>query len=489
MADTLVPIYPRHGLYPSLALVIKHIIEVARALDRSLAKFTNVYSAATEILEIAEEIEDICGQHYTALDESDIAKNIIIGFLQDLKNIDADVRMLLSSNHKKTSAWMNSNKMESSLVEVKSRANTCLVQILMFTSANTNDQLMLIEHPNRHSLSVIQRQISSWVSDERIVAFLGVSSETLARLPPTVTTYHIADAYIRFQIDSINGHLETLSSSGSYAVEKRSPVYLAPYQLEIQTLIRNDPSIVSVQAGAWKMVSLCNVLDFLEMKQEAVSMGLWTVNLFRTLVSTDSKVYSPYLAYSLERLSNYYVRVKDYDAAEKAVQEAVVVDRRLYKQSKELEVQAQVVAALKTSAFVASLKKNNGKALEHAEEAVRLFELLIDTNRPPSLGDGPSHLHLLRTEQEWAEALANFPDQANLSYARALQQLSFSQHDNGRAVDAVGPQVKATTIMKYMSRYFPDGGLDPELARMLYRLSHRQFHNFMSLEEALDYSN
>ena len=169
----------------------------------------------------------------------------------------------------------------------------------MFAIVGADNQIFVAGQSNARALAAIQQQISSsWVTDDRIVSFLGSNAGALTHLPPSIKTFYVADSYIRMQISTIDEQLSELSSEGSYPVEEPIEAYLLPYQpvivshstedgatlrqdviakiQEIQELVRNDSSTLSIQTGAWEMVNLCTALFSLDMFEEAATMGLWT---------------------------------------------------------------------------------------------------------------------------------------------------------------------------------------------------------------------
>lgn len=95
--------------------------------------------------------------------------------------------------------------------------------------------------------------------------------------------------------------------------------------LEVQSVLRTNSGSVSI----YLMFNLSTALHDLDMFEEAVTIGLWTVNLFRTLVSLNSEIYLPSLVQSLRDLSTFYIDVKALDAALDAITESVSLSRTL----------------------------------------------------------------------------------------------------------------------------------------------------------------
>ena len=149
--------------------------------------------------------------------------------------------------------------------------------------------------------------------------------------------------YLRLQLNAIDGTLSQLSNSTFYLDEapfmdyqelcrplvendflvgdrkvlhqrvvKRTggkSIYFENEVPEIQSVLRTDTGSISIQEGAWEMVNLSIALHRLDMFEEAATIGLWTVKLFRTLVSADSKIYMPYLFHALRHLAAFYTDI------------------------------------------------------------------------------------------------------------------------------------------------------------------------------------
>ncbi|KAF8906775.1 hypothetical protein CPB84DRAFT_364085 [Gymnopilus junonius] len=111
-------------------------------------------------------------------------------------------------------------------------------------------------------------------------------------------------------------------------------------------------------------------------------------------------------------------------------------------------------------------KEENGRALEYVEEAVQLFELVVQENQIEQGHRG------IQTQDEWAKLLRNFSDEAICGYSRALCRLSKSLRDDGRSAEGVRALIKAYVIMPGISHYHVYRELESELACIFFKLSH-----------------
>ncbi|PPQ74802.1 hypothetical protein CVT25_013639, partial [Psilocybe cyanescens] len=349
---------------------------------------------------------------------------------------------------------------------------------------------------NTHKEISIKRR----VSNESLIAFMGSNQRVLSKLPPEMTADFISDTYLRLQIDSIDGYLNDLSSKNSYPIEAPLEEYLRPYQpvvhlgpltdrnvfkqdiiaqtLEIQACLRSD---FSIQTGAWSMVNLCAGLYSLEMYEEAASMGLWTVNLFRTFAKTNPAMYSSYLVHGLRHLSWSYIKINDNDKAKVAIEEAISISHRLQSPFANPEIKFQLGGASTQFARVLYLEGDCAASLQAVEEGVRAYEEVVIKHYLPNTS---TDYHPLWTTNTWAQALERFSVKAICDYSMALDQLSFSLQGMGQLEDAVQADMKALDILRYSGIYL-SSDVAANMAALLYRLSHQQFHTVISLDQAL----
>ena len=345
------------------------------------------------------------------------------------------------------------------------------------------------------------------VSDTSIVAFMGSNSGTLSKLPPEITVDFISDTYLRFQIDAIDCQLGRLSSSTNfYAVEEPLESYLSPFEtsgvsryftsdrdglrqdiiaqtLTIQKLLSTDSEELSVQSGAWDMVNLTIGLHSLEMYEEAVKMGSWTVNLFRTLVRTNPDVYTPYLIHSLRHLSKYYIDINDMDGASAAAIECVKLSRGLQAKSPTYELTRQLAGALTTSSSIAEAMGEKERSLTDARESVRILEGVLGI-QPIPWDEGDGNLIL----QQSMGALACHQVNVIYDYSRALHRLSSSLSALEKDKEALAPGIGAMKVTEYIFPIYDDDAIVAELANLYHYLAEPHFRGILPPDESLLYA-
>lgn len=396
-------------------------------------------------------------------------------------------------------------------------------QLMVLTTTSTTQKLTLTEShisatqdsedkmitlPKKNQPQ--QQSFSSTVSDEKIISFAGSSSITMSKVPSNITEDVISDMYLRLQVNTIDQTLTQLSNSNVYLYEEPLVEYQQPFRpliendflpgdrkvlhqqvvkrtLEIQSVLRTDSGSVSIQEGAWEMVNLSIALHNLDMLEEAATIGLWTVNLFRTLVSLNSRIYLPYLIHGLRHLSRFYTDINNLDAALDATEEAVRLSRSFQTPTASEEVKVQLAGCLVTSSTVLTAKNEHERALQDAHAAVEILEEIFIGKMNQEYTITLKRGFVLR-EFNWNKFLDTVSDKAVCDYARALHTFSFTLENVGLVEDAVKIEIKALEIFRLLSPFYPDGYLQTEIAEILARLAEQEFRPFMTLEDAYSYS-
>jgi tetratricopeptide (TPR) repeat protein len=330
----------------------------------------------------------------------------------------------------------------------------------------------------------------------------------MSKVPSNITEDVISDMYLRLQVNTIDQTLAQLSNSNLYLYQEPLVEYQQPFRpliendflpgdrkvlhqqvvqrtLEIQSVLRTESGSVSIQEGAWEMVNLSIALHSLDMLEEAATIGLWTVNLFRTLVSLDSKIYLPYLVLSLRHLSKFYRNINKLDAALDAIKEGVRMCRSLQTPTASEEVKVQLAGCLVTSSTVLSAKDEHEQALRDAYAAVEVLETIFTWKLNE---EHPMERGFVLREFNWDELLDTVSEMAVCEYAGALHTFSCTLVEVGLVADATKIAIKALETFRLLSPFYPNGLLQVEIAEILARLAEQEFRPFITLEEAHSYS-
>ncbi|KDR73170.1 hypothetical protein GALMADRAFT_142312 [Galerina marginata CBS 339.88] len=505
----------------SLATAMKDIVELAQKLERSFAKvarnFQNAQTLSAEVLKTVQQLQNFCKEHYEILNDSNDMKRALIDLIKDMKSVyDGCCELLppmLGTNISKLKltlgAWKNRNKVESNIRELKNRVNTCHMQFMMFAIMRVEKGVRELKTVDKRQRNRILEETANFhVHDERVITFIGSSSTALSKLPSNISVDIISDTYLRLQIDAIHQSLTELSSAYYFYNEEPLELYTVPFQplleppfriddrnvfqqdvtrrtLEIQAVLRRNSSALSIQSGAWEMVGLSVAISYLGMLQEASTIGIWTVNLFRVLAETNSTIYSPYLVHALRHLTKFYIDIGNLDGAEDAVKECLPISRRLAISGR-LELKTQLGGVLTTAAAISGLRGLNERSLIQVEEAVETFESIFSTG---------SNVGTVWTDPLEKENCDEGPalqqpsfHKANCDYARALHQLSHSLHGMGRIQEAAYALISASKVFQEVVSLYPGGQLEMELAATLTRLSQEVFRPVIPVDQAFSFS-
>ncbi|KAF8154879.1 hypothetical protein B0H34DRAFT_541487 [Crassisporium funariophilum] len=349
----------------------------------------------------------------------------------------------------------------------------------------------------------------------------------------------ISDMYLRLQIDAVDQSLTELASSNkSYPIEDLMEEYTRPFHaviplghnnldrpthqravirktLDILSILQNKSThsqSLSIQEGAWEMVNLAIQLHHLDMLAEATTIGTWTVGLYKTLVKMDPAIYRPYLALALHNLSRYYLTLDNQEEATQSIAECVKLNRVLQDSFSTSELRGQLGRALTLSAANASQIKDYDTSLKDAKEACEIFEqIMAEIERwenfmiaetgdgrhletPPLVASGHEDAVSTRTGTTLNAIVGEIEDEVGgkdklmYDYGRALHQLSYSLENAGQLKEAADVDKLALEKFRYIASLHPGTGFDADLAETLYRLSHTDFRQYISVDETLVYS-
>lgn len=345
------------------------------------------------------------------------------------------------------------------------------------------------------------------VSNDDIIEFMGSNQRTLAKLPPEMSADLISDTYLRLQLDAIHEYLHGLSMKNPRLAEESTALSLCSYEspptdlpsdrntfkqeviaqtLQIQTCLREDSSHLSIRAGTCSMIDLSHRLYSLDMYEEAASMGAWALNLCRTIAKTTSPLYLPHFVRGLQQLSYIYISIEDDDNAKATIQETLSICRRLYASVATQEVSLKL-EALTTLAYVSDLKDDFKASLESAREGVCMYEKVVIKSYVPTSDTSADGCHSAWNKEIQCRIMKTLPDKVISDYSKALQQLSFSLQATNQLEDAVQAGLKALDILLNSRLFFSDL-VQTDIAALFYRLSHRQFHLIVKLDQALMYA-
>ncbi|KDR73384.1 hypothetical protein GALMADRAFT_142482 [Galerina marginata CBS 339.88] len=515
----------------TLTTAVKDLAELVQKLERSFSKpaenIRNAEMLATQVRRTLDQLKQFCDEQEEILSSANDLKVALSELIRDMEFVYNRCSGIAPVNAKKKidkfkatfGAWKKRNRVESEIKELMNRVNQCYAQFMMFSNMRIEKRLVISSDTKTQASNLTRNKIPSTVSDERVVDFLGSNSAKLPTLSPEMSADFISNAYLRLQIDAINGLMEKLPSAASYPVEEPTKDYLLPFgtipgllvvendrfilwrdvimqAVQIQTILEGDSDSLSVQVGARALRNLaCNLLD-LDMYHESARIGTWAVNLYRTLVANHPTTYLPYLALSLSHLALARCGIDgDMNGALYSINECISICRSLQTPLVSLDIKLLLPFALSMSASVASLKRDSLESLQAAEEAVLFFDNFIGSNNLTNgaLQIGKKSAETLENSSSYmahhhAQALHQLSSTTALYYyADTLQQFSTSLGAVGRFEQAFQAQQRALEILDFLLPFHP-GRLDLARARALCRILHTDFCGFLPPTDALPMS-
>ncbi|KAF9460549.1 hypothetical protein BDZ94DRAFT_897933 [Collybia nuda] len=342
---------------------------------------------------------------------------------------------------------------------------------------------------------------------------LTVSSQTIENLYLHQQVQIVADSFSRLATTTRvsqgepNGPYKhpitpTIISYDNSLVYHRHTVSIA---LEILRVLEDGPSKLQLQICAWNMVNLAIRLHSLEMYGDAVVMGIWTVDLYRTLVTTDAPAFEPYLALALHNLSRYYVDVGDDYKAEVVLHESIKSLRNLARTRSQTNIRLLLSNSLMALWSIVSRNKGIEQSLKTAHESLAVLEAVQEdpTQGPLLINEQPHSMELSAVTHP---ALRNSPMVKKMSQmkipphpddnttmwlefnmARASYGLSCSLYDLGQYSEALEMGKRSFEILSPLAHQYP-GRFEATLAGCLAHLSQDFIGVHRSIEDILYFS-
>ena len=358
--------------------------------------------------------------------------------------------------------------------------------------------------------SIQMQQSTLQISDESVIAFMGSNATTLSTLPPHIQLSEglVFKSYAHLQVGKIDAMLKHLASSQFYPVEEPDHCHLdfstrfimlspdtqddienlqneiVAATLSIQKHLKLGIDQLSIQRGAWTMSQLSVQLFLIGMVQEAVAVGVWATNLYRTLLKANPRIYGPHLIQALYNLSLSFCNVSDVDNASNTIVECITLNQHLEVFPPNFEVQLLAAKIYSQSAFIARRVGHTKKALQDAEESVERFQMLLG---------GPTTLQTFENSVDAVAkrvcGIAMTSEETRIyHYALALRELHKNLLLTSREQEAAKAGANALELLKALSRKHVNQKLHSSVAELHFSLCDQQFRSIISQAQALSYA-
>lgn len=559
-------------LAASLTTTMETIIEVAQTIEDLLDKVApNMERSqwlASDILKTLRQIEAFCSRQGELLEGPEDLKDALDDLKKEMNAVHTKCQDLflpparnrINKARMVFNAWRNHRKVEAEIITLRNHVQECHVRFTTFTpmgigrdttkildstarikSSNSRlEALFILDQSQLAGLRQMTGTISKMDVPKTLSFCSSNSNAFIQNLPPTANASVISDLYLRQQIDAIDQSPAELSSSqNSYPVHVPLHDYTRPFKTNIningysqdratrhREVVRNtldsldilqNKSSLLIQEGAWEMVNLAIRLYDLEMFVEATTIGVWTVELFRTLVNMDATTYQSYLALSLLNLARYHLDIDNLDQASLVIAECVELNQQLQLLLPTHELRSQLARSLTTSSTIAAKNKDYAKSLQDAEDARAIFDQIFDEvsswestisnilasqdlSSTPPFFESKDKTITVSSDAAYGEGLGRRFDMAShkvadmermiYDYGKALHRLSYCLDDFSRMDEAATVDKLALEKFRYICSLYTDPLFDADFAETLYHLSHTEVQKYLALgdDEALLYS-
>ncbi|KAF4609852.1 hypothetical protein D9613_010432 [Agrocybe pediades] len=373
--------------------------------------------------------------------------------------------------------WRDQQELEMSVHNLRDQAKKCRRRFKMRTQLGTVAaviELKTVVVKARH-MGHDRPQIGSENSELNLRGFVGPASSHLSTLPPEVVLSEdvVYKLHVRIHIRKLDSVFKALASRQVYPIEEPDRLHsssmelvlaMQPFRPESVDHLQGDIMIniirtqqelnahndgVSIQRGALAAKSISVALDQLGMYEEAITLGHWTVDLYKTLTSQSNRqdAYAPRLSLALFNLSMEFDHFDDRVQSRTLISECLAVLRSC---TPTFGVEILMADAFSYSAYSCGLGLNHLDTLPKLQDAVARFARLLSGAHHHGVQDTFASSVSLQGHDIYME-----PQDLNLyHYAEALRRLCLCLCVAGSYREALGPGLKALELFRVLaSRY------------------------------------
>ncbi|KAF4623605.1 hypothetical protein D9613_002360 [Agrocybe pediades] len=506
----------------TLGTALKDLTELALKLHESFKKHAHnmqaAESLAADTLEIVQDIEKFYIARGDVLDNLPDVRDAIARLSKDMQSVynrclpilqlanSSELRGLRRTLFK-IELWRSRKEVESNVRNLREQANKCYRRFTRHAQLGTAVAIGELKGTVSEGFLATSRQLSALqISDENVLAFMDSSRTVLSTLPPDVMLSEdlVFKLYVRGHVGKINDILKNLASKQSYAVEEPDERHTQPLttysSLQLQTseaigyvrgntvteLIRLQQSLLNVEAGgnpiqdgAWALNHLATDLARLEMYSESVIFRTWTVDLYKTLSTSDRDVYAPHLALAFLNLAWSSYRTGDFTQGMVMAIECLSLLKTC---APTFATETLTARALSESAiFRRAMGEHSSASLQDAEDSVALFERLrVDQMAVIGPEQGGNYATFRRRLRGG--------DQAVDRYASSLDAQRVFLYDSERYQEALDVGENALRLFRALAQCYKHVEIQSRVANLCFFLCHDAFRDIIPLSSALKYA-
>ncbi|KAL0959738.1 hypothetical protein HGRIS_011429 [Hohenbuehelia grisea] len=388
----------------SVSVSVLALVEAAQKIKELVDKVghnrARLRQLAGDVVHDIADIQEFCQVHYE-LQNTIGAQDLREG----LENVARELSYVLHRCEKfsqhgtkmrgKLMAWINRNDIEADIVRLKDRVQACHTRFLSFSSARTEQNVLLLLYEHRCRTQQLGQLVPSMLLENKTNG-VGVPEAIEDALPGDIMY-----TYLRQQLRNINAAIDTvfctrydwyeepdqtieilqyndvLSPSTCASASTRFRVAFF-YALTTLDHLGRRPENISMQRIAYILRKLGEALRKLNLLFEAGSMTSTSARIFEALINAnETEAYLWRLATTLDRLT---VQAIDNQDARVASEGAVAVWSQLYGYPQGSRYSQRVAEAFSAYAVVLAHDHQFEKALDYSRRGLELIRQAPETN-------------------------------------------------------------------------------------------------------------
>ncbi|KAL0959725.1 hypothetical protein HGRIS_011417 [Hohenbuehelia grisea] len=283
-------------------------------------------------------------------------------------------------------AWLNHGELEAAISRLKERVLACHIRFLTFSSARTEQNVVLLLYEGRARTRQLDQLIGQRLL--RDLAHGLPSPVAISEVAPPAEMCHYLRQKITDAIELVNHftaqnvnwyeepdewHTMQCFADPSTQLPPSTTLYSTSLFIVLQTIqvLSLNPQIVSVQGITSSLSTLVQSLHDSAHDTHAALVATVAADLYGHLFeNTHSNVFLYHLAWSVEYLSRI---TKDIDDALKTGGEAVTAWAELYRSSRSHRYGAGLANSLGNYSIILSIAGRLGEALEYSQQSLALI--------------------------------------------------------------------------------------------------------------------
>ncbi|KAF9567234.1 hypothetical protein CPC08DRAFT_719560 [Agrocybe pediades] len=473
----------------TLATALKDVVELAQKLNDSFEKHARNMRAAqllaADTLEIVQDLEEFHERHREALDDAKEVRDAVVTLLGDMKSVYekclpiTQVSKPLETKWERMKRfmrlWLDRQELEMSVHYLRDQAKKCRSRFKMRIQLGTVAAVVELKTVVKAGhMGHGRTQFGPTNSELSLRRFVRPSSSQISTLPPDVVLSEdvVYKLHIRIHVGKLDSIFKVLALRRLSPIEEPDHYHssdivvedvMPPSTSEAVDHLRGETMVniiraqqelnvqsddVSMQRGALAATRLSVDLYYLEMYEEAITLGQWAIDLYRSLTSRSNRqdAYTPHLALALSMLSKELAQLHDRGQSRTLISECLAV---LKSCTPTFGVEIFTAETLSYSAYSHGLGIDHPETLPKLQDAAARFDRLLS-------GENQYTLDASVSPQEHVIYIK--PPEVNIGhYARALKRLCLCLCVAGRFREALDPGLKALELFRVLaSRYKGD---------------------------------